>query len=489
MAAHSPQSNPSPPPTSPTAVVKGAGPAGLATAISLAQAGFFAHVVERRPHRPTGQGRKNVVAIRPEGLRQLESLGGLDYILQSKVGRGNVGCITRMTDAKSWSELDGFELPWILKRYPPAEPDEYRVNGESDGYEVPGSVTEQFPSSYICLGDLEDCLAQAAVGLGIKITYDATFTLTQSKDDSDEFSLILLDGTGRIENLGSPDLIVCASGKNDSTVPSQLSFEQRKGVLLTESNLPNLDDSSNPFALRFCEGADSELETQRMCVFGVSDPTLKQGFLAHAMRKYPPSDPTPATSSTTESNGILSQSQGQPQPEPLVEIQMNHASAAHLILQPPRSLPSSELEPYLVHRVNTIVQPTTPYKSINALRLSGNLLWGDPLSTVTVETATAPQYVFGRNVILVGDCAMSCSPSSGIGAEIGITVDSKAVRILGEKWRDARGDKDKERQALLEFNLAKAKSAVMWSQASRMFYSTTKESEEWITRQAAATAA
>lgn len=485
MTAASPQSSLSPPPASPTAVVKGAGPAGLATAISLAQAGFSVHVVEKRPHRSFGQGRKNVVAIRPEGLRQLEGLGALDHILRSKVGRGNVGCITRMTEGKSWSELDGFELPWILKRYPPAEPAEFRHDAEGDEYEVPQSVTEQFPSSYICLGDLEDCLTQAAVDLGVKITYDATFSLSQCKGNTDKFSVELLDSTGRTEFLATPDLIVCASGKNDATLASQLGFEQRKGVLLTEANLPHLGDSSNPFALRFNKDADLELESQRMSVFGVSNPTLKQGLLAHAMRKHPSSDSTSTTIPNTESNNVSSSLQ----PEPLVEIQMNHASAAHLILQPPRSLPSSELEPYLVHRVNEIVQPSTPYTSIAALRSSGNLLWGDPLSTVTIETVTAPQYVFGRNVILVGDCAMSCSPSSGIGAEIGITVDSKAVRTLGERWRDAQGDGDEERHALLEFNMAKAQSAVMWSQASRMFYSTTRESEGWTIQQTAATAA
>lgn len=469
------------------AVVKGAGPAGLAAAIALAQSGFSVHVIEKRPFRPVGQGRKNVVALRPEALRQLESLGALKYVLESKTDRGNVGALTRMTDARSWSEIDGSELIWVLKRYPPAEPSRFKADGETVDYEIPASVTEQFPSCYICLGDLEDSLAQAARSLDVKITYDATISLKQSPNNDVVYAVDLIADSKSSLSLGTPDLIVCASGKNDLAVRSQLDFQLRKGVLLTESNLPETSSCSDPFALRLANDADSEIETQFMSVFGVSHPSLKPGFLEHAVRKYLPS---------SSHAGSAQPSQPERPPEPLVEIQMNHASTAHMIIQPPRSLPRSDLEPYVLSRLNNILRPSQPFPSISALRSSGLISWGDPLSPVTIETATAPKYVFGNNVVLVGDCAISCSPSSGIGAEIGVTVDSRSIKTLAEKWQDienkdqSRTGKEEERQkALVEFNLQKAQSAVMWSQASRIFYSTQQEADKWSTAATAASAA
>lgn len=160
------------------ALVKGVGPSELAAAIAFAQSGSNVQVVEKRPSRAIGHDRKNMVALRPEALRQLDSLGALEYALKSSSKSGNLSCITRMTEGKTTSEMDGTVFEWPLKRYPGAEPIDLRRDCQKDDYEVPSKINEQVPSSFINLGDLEDCLAQAAAKLGVDIIYDATVHLS-----------------------------------------------------------------------------------------------------------------------------------------------------------------------------------------------------------------------------------------------------------------------------------------------------------------------
>ncbi|KAK5945905.1 hypothetical protein PMZ80_000044 [Knufia obscura] len=405
-------------------------------AIALAQSGFDVKVIEKRPQRPVGHGRKNMVALRPEALRQLESLGALKYALKSNSKDGDLGCITRMTEGKTTSEIDGSVFEWPLKRYPGAEP-EYRTGNKQNRYEIPSKITEQVPSSFINLGDLEDCLAQAAVEHAVSITYDTTLVIGQS---SKTFTATVVTSAGVINDLGRPDLIVCASGKNDHSLTSEIGINRIPCAVLTDADLTPTQKPETPFDLHLRDDASEDLESQLYSVFVIQDPSLRMGTLEHLNRKY-----------ISSPYNI---------PQPVVEIQMNHATAAHSILQHPRSEPplsanQKNLEAFILGRLNA--------------RL--------------VETVTASQFVYGDNVILVGDCAMSCSPASGIGADIGMTVDSQSVRVLADALKDARGDQEKKREALMQFNLRKAESAVIWSQKSRMFYLTRREANEVLERQ------
>ena len=476
-----------------TAVVKGAGPSGLAAAIALAQTGFNVDVIEKRPSRPPGDGRKNMTAIRPEGLHQLHKLGALHYAMYPPTPTsGNVGNLTRITEGNTYNEFTEFLFPWPLTRYPPAEPSEYR-EGKLEEYRS-AKITEQVPSSFINLGDLEDCLAQAAKALGVKITYDATLSLSRQAG-IDSYAATLVSNDGSTTNLGRPDLIVCASGKNDHSLQSELGFTHQKGIILSEGNLPDPKNEANPFCLRLDDSTE-ELESQRMSVFGVTDPSVQNGILDHVVRKHPhpKSQSVSSTSSPPSSNSASSSPPPQPSTpsseptQPLIEIQMTHSQTAHLILQPPRHLSSPhaqhDLESYLLSVLNRRISPQNAYTSLSELQSSGAITWGSPLDLITVETSTAPRYVFGQNVVLVGDCAVSCSPSSGLGCEIGITVDSQSVRTLGEKIVAARDSASNaqatlQREALIEYNLRKAESAVLWSQASRMFYWTKEEAKAW----------
>ncbi|KAK5948775.1 hypothetical protein OHC33_010198 [Knufia fluminis] len=431
-------------------------------AIALAQSGFDVKVIEKRPQRPVGHGRKNMVALRPEALRQLESLGALKYALKSNSKDGDLGCITRMTEGKTTSEIDGSVFEWPLKRYPGAEP-EYRTGNKQNRYEIPSKITEQVPSSFINLGDLEDCLAQAAVEHAVSITYDTTLVIGQS---SKTFTATVVTSAGVINDLGRPDLIVCASGKNDHSLTSEIGINRIPCAVLTDADLTPTQKPETPFDLHLRDDASEDLESQLYSVFVIQDPSLRMGTLEHLNRKY-----------ISSPYNI---------PQPVVEIQMNHATAAHSILQHPRSEPplsanQKNLEAFILGRLNARLG--TSYSSIQHLKDSGNLVWGDPLTPITVETVTASQFVYGDNVILVGDCAMSCSPASGIGADIGMTVDSQSVRVLADALKDARGDQEKKREALMQFNLRKAESAVIWSQKSRMFYLTRREANEVLERQ------
>ena len=451
-----------------SAVVKGAGPSGLAAAIALAQSGFNVHVVDKRPRRPIGLGRKNMVALRPEALRQLDVLGALKYALSAENKNGNLGCLTRMTEGRTTNEIDGSVFEWPLKRYPGAEPIELISDGSRYNYEIPSKISEQVPSSFINLGDLEDCLAQAAEDLGVQISYTATVHL--SRDGiSNIFSANLESNTGSTTNLGTPTLIVCASGKNDPSVTDELKVDRLSRAVLSDANLSVPADLTKPFILNLQDTTSEPLESQLYSVFGIKYPTLPIGTLNHVIRAY-------------ISDANLSQ--------PITEIQMNHATAAHFILQHPRSDPplhadTQALETYILGRINDRLG--TDYLSVSQLSESGNIVWGEPLVPITVETVTARQFVYGENVVLVGDCAMSCSPSSGLGADIGMTVDSQSVRVLAEALKDARtcGEhaQERRREALVRFNRMKAESAVVWSQGSRMFYLTAGEAEGILDRQ------
>lgn len=453
-----------------TAVVKGAGPSGLAAAIALAQSGFSVRVVEKRVERPVGEGRQNMVAIRPEGLHRLDQLGALPYLLASRDDSGNSINVTRMTHAQTASELDGTVFPWPLSYYPPAEPSKFRDDEEEARYTAPRALNEQFPSTFVTLGSMEDALRQSARKLEVELTYNATLNLTLDSDGT-RYNATLACPDNRDTLLASPNLIVLASGKNDLAIPDQLSFTRRVGVLLEPKNLPDLKSLSNPRALQLSETADNEIESQLFSVFGIEHPTAASltGTLDHVVKKYT-AEPTTKTF------------------QPVIEIQMNHVQSAHLLLHLPRSVSqlkpySPELEAYIVSRINERLKPDTPFTSVQQMREQNIITWGDPLQPVIVETCTAPQYAYGSNVILIGDAAMSCSPSSGIGADIGLTVDSKSVAILAaeivEIEKKLRGTIKQEgiMKALDNYNLRKAQSAVMWSQGSRMFYLTQSETD------------
>ncbi|KAJ9650383.1 hypothetical protein H2198_010318 [Neophaeococcomyces mojaviensis] len=401
-----------------------------------------------------------MVALRPEALRQMEALGALQYITNSKTGHGDIGSLTRMTKGKTASEIDGGVFEWPLKRYPPSEPQALKAK-QDESYDVPQKVNDQVPSYFIDLGDLEDALSKAAEDNGIELIYDASICLVEETEgNAYRVQLVHNAEPSQLRDLGIPDLVVCASGKNDHFLEKQLSFTRHIGVLLTDENLPDTNDPTSPRTLRFRDGANHEIESQLFSVFGIktSPKDTTMGVLDHVIRKY-------------NAENTL---------QPVVEIQMNHASAVHCLLQLPRhihplSTSPEQLEQYINSRINARLN--TFYTSISDMRNADAIVWGDPLTPVTVETSTASQYVFGTNVVLVGDAAMSCSPSSGIGAEIGLTVDSRSIRELAVGLRDAIDEREKAK-VLNVFNLRKAESAVMWSKGSRAFYITRQEADE-----------
>lgn len=446
----------------PTAIVKGAGPAGLAAAITLAQSGFFVKVFEKRSKRPMGLGRRNVVAIRPEGLRTLDELGALRYALEFQNSTEFTGCITHMKRGTTVSEFDGLVFPWPLQRYGSAEVEGSPAAREE--YKTPDGIQMQVPSCLICLGDLEDCLTRAAHELGVEIVHNATVSLQRHAYTKD-FAAISTSATDHSStSLGVPDLIVCASGKNDFDLQAELDLERHEAILMTADNLPDPAASADPFTLRFNNERDSSIEEQIMSVFGIKDSTSEVGVLDHFTRKY-----TNPSVDTTH-------------PQPVVEIKMTHSESTALLLQIPRSAPDlhhspAAYEEYLVSRINALLGAS--YSSFEQIQQEDLITWGDPSKPISITTTTAPRYVYGNNVILIGDCAMSCSPNSGIGAEIALTVDSASVKALAQILATSP-DEVARRQALVEFNMRKAESAVIWSQGSSLFYATKEENERFL---------
>lgn len=346
-----------------------------------------------------------------------------------------------MTKGKTYKELTVSNWDWILQFYDP------------ESYVSPAKLNEQEPSTFINLGDLEDALTKAASGMGVDIRYQATMSLHRgiTTGERARHAVTLHDLlSGQFQDLGVPDLIVCASGKNDREIQEELGFVSRKGQILTIDGIGTQATGSHDLDI-----GDEFLESQLFSVFGIKHKSLEPGVLEHIVRKHKTG-------------------------EPLVEIQMNHASAAHFILQHPRGGfggdADQQLESYILEIINRRLG--TGYTTVQAMRDDELAVWGDPLCPVVVETSTATRFVFD-NVVLVGDCGMSCSPSSGLGADIGMTHDSKAIRILAIGLREAVSEEEK-RAALQKFSLQKAEGAVMWSEGSRKFYLTKDEASQFM---------
>lgn len=100
------------------AVVKGAGPASLAAAAALAQAGLCL-VAGKGASRPRGHGRKNMMALRPEALRRVDNLGAPQDLLTVDE-HGNPGFITAIQKVEPQAKLV-YVFKWPLLRYPSAE--------------------------------------------------------------------------------------------------------------------------------------------------------------------------------------------------------------------------------------------------------------------------------------------------------------------------------------------------------------------------------
>lgn len=424
-----------------TAAVRGGGPGALASAVALAQEGFKVRVADIRPEHAVGEGRRNLVAIRPEAMRQLDILGALKYLERDNL-------VTKNKNFLIINEWNGMKLR------PP------QVDFRAANYRTPEDRKEHFTTHLVALGDLEDALARAARDLGVVIDHQATINTEPVAGTKRRRAMVVPnDPSQRTLDLGPCDLILCGSGKGDEPLAQELGMDRRIGVKIDLDNLPQVGSRE----MRF--GPQRELESLKFCVLGFHNPALENGTFHMHIRKMNLGPGTPD--------------------QPLNEYLFGHQDITSMLLQIPRGMDYENptvLETYVLSRINHYLGSN--YTSIEAFERQNPARWGNPMQPFTVETGSAMTYVYGGNTITIGDFAMFDSPSSGIGAEIATTVDSISVRELARDLREracgklGMGPSGKRRsQALTDFNTKRAQASELWSRASRPFYVTAETAE------------
>jgi hypothetical protein len=266
-------------------------------------------------------------------------------------------------------------------------------------------------------------------------------------------TLLPLKKGGPAVDLGFPAVSVGASGKGDTTLLRELGVERRCGVKVDPDTLPR------PGTRTMRYGAD-RLESQRFIVAGVADSFVPNGTFHIMIRKV-----------------------GTP-PQPVLEYKFNHLGTTSLALQLPRGMTpdSPAAERYFLSRFNAHLG--TAYGTLTQLFGVRPVVWGNPFKSFVVEPSMLDQFVFGGNGATVGDFGGADSLASGLGAEIGATLDSVNIARLGADLKarargKATGKLDgtvKRRHAFDAYNQAKAQSLELWSRGSRPFYLTSEGS-------------
>ncbi|MBM3462153.1 MAG: FAD-binding protein [Armatimonadetes bacterium] len=171
------------------AVVVGAGPAGLAAAIVLAQRGVKVTVVELRDY---FYQRPHHLNLRQQTLDTFAELGVLDDIAQRS------------------GPLEREELTHLGEVREPTQrpPDPNRVT--SDAWEILNSPSVMQAR----ISDVEKMMHYHAEEMGVKFKYHAHAILDQQEDGN--FGVHAQDAEG-ITDLGVPDLVVVTDGANSTT--------------------------------------------------------------------------------------------------------------------------------------------------------------------------------------------------------------------------------------------------------------------------------
>jgi hypothetical protein len=205
--------------------VKGAGPSGLAAALELDKLDYNVVVVDCRD----SNKRLNVITLRAEVNRRLHELGALKHLQRS-------GAHKKVSSREIWDE----EKQAFIEVKPP-------VYFDAPRYVRPKVITDQITTHCVQIADLETlvCAAkeqaqQSATG-GIKMVVNATVRLTRGENTKrNRVSLVPQDGTQPKIDLGTPDLIVWASGKVDTDLERDLGIKQLRNIDILTPNLEPL---------------------------------------------------------------------------------------------------------------------------------------------------------------------------------------------------------------------------------------------------------
>ncbi|GAO52250.1 hypothetical protein SAICODRAFT_29783 [Saitoella complicata NRRL Y-17804] len=430
----------------PTALIKGAGPGGLAASITLARLGYLTLLIDKRPT----HFRTNFVVLRPETLRQLSLLGALKILEEE-------GKIERIMDmeAEFPVPVEGSEGEITVESMRPPF-----VDWRQEGYDVPvvRDLGMQHSTHTVRIADLEHALLKVAHQQGVIILRESTVRLTRT---TDRFRATLSrNGDGTNFDLGFPDLIVIASGKRDPEALHDIGITYLRHHRLTASSLPTLDQPN-----LLLPSHPGPLERQFFITFEVKSQTPPSGTVR--LRLLPRRD---------GESGVL-------------ERQVESAHFAHqgsiiFGLQIPRVIePTDEcsIGHYVLGKANEIL--CSEYKSLEEMPI----VWGSPTKPFVVEVCSARTFTYGSNLVLLGDAAGSSTLCTGQGAEIAATVDPLNLRDLAEGLKKRREAEAKghgvettksQEELLAEYNVRKAETLLLWSETSDKFWLEKEEVEE-----------
>lgn len=200
-----------------TAVVKGAGPAGISAAIELDKLGFHVVLVDSR----NGNKRLNFIAVRAETNRRLHELGALKHLRAR----------ARWARMARREIFDEFTQTFL-------EAEKSPVFFDEPGYVRPAALCDQISTHYTSIADLETSLllalkdqAERSPMGGVKVVPHSSIRVTRSPGTKrDRVTLVPQDASQPSVDLGCPDLIVWATGKRDPDLERDLGITQQYNV-------------------------------------------------------------------------------------------------------------------------------------------------------------------------------------------------------------------------------------------------------------------
>ncbi|GAQ90167.1 hypothetical protein KFL_006080030 [Klebsormidium nitens] len=426
-----------------TAVVKGAGPAGISAALELDKLGFHVVLVDCR----NANARLNMIAVRAETNRRLHELGALKHLK----AHARWARMARREIFDEWTQqfLEAEKAPVFF---------------DAPGYARPAALCDQISTHYTSTADLETSLlmavkdqAQSSATGGVKVVPHASIRVTRAPGTKrDRVTLVPKDASQPSVDLGCPDLVVWATGKRDPDLARDLGITQQY----------NVDLINGPGA--------PPLEPQAFLLF-----QLKPKTPASALRYM---------------HTVLTKELCDAKPQKLIRGWVYAHGVLNCTIQLPCGLtPRGQSAPpdpeqvarHVVGQVNA--EHGTSYASVDALLRDYDVTYGSISNIFWVDTSLASALTHGSNLVLAGDAGGTSSPGSGTGAATAIVSDSESVARLGagllarkraKATCGAAAAAPKRAALMAQYARDKMDAILAWAKSARMYLVTQAEAEE-----------
>jgi hypothetical protein len=275
-------------------------------------------------------------------------------------------------------------------------------------------ITDQITTHCVQIADLETGLlcaameqAQQSGTRGIKIVVNATVRLTRGKNTKRNLvTLVPQNATQPHVDLGTPDLIVWASGKADPDLERDLGIKQLRNVDILTPNL---------------------------------EPLAAHAFLLFVLppRLTPPPRVFIRTVLTLETRDA--------KPQKLIRAvgsrgtDLNRTIQLSMGLTPLRkedACDAAEVESFVLKELNAEFK--TSYPTMADLHADYKMNYGSMSKLFWVECCIAEALTRGGNTVLVGGAGGTSTPGAAMGVATGVAVDLENVGGWGGRCSRAR---------------------------------------------------